>query len=137
MTTSIVCQTSIKTWSEIPFHEMSEAGKLSRASIVNTLSGDIEGEGVLEYLLAYPKIAGDDVIFTGMERIVAKMAARDGSFVLRHEGVFSASAGVSGSLTIIEGSGSGDFTGIRGQGQINAKKGEHGAEYNLILETIV
>ncbi|WP_293936700.1 DUF3224 domain-containing protein [Iodobacter sp.] len=107
MTTSIVCQTSVQTWSEIPFHEMSEAGKLSRASIVNTLSGDIEGEGVLEYLLAYPKIAGGDVIFTGMERIVAKMAARDGSFVLRHEGVFSASAGVSGSLTIIEGSGSG------------------------------
>lgn len=130
----LVCQFVVKSWSETPFHEMPEAGKLSRASIVNTLSGALEGLGTLEYLFVYPITPTDDVLFSGYERIVGQIGALQGSFVIKHEGIYSAATGVNGSLTIVAGSGSDDFFGIRGQGNIIAKAGEHGGSYTLYIE---
>jgi hypothetical protein len=130
----IVCQFSVNSWSETPFHEMPEAGKLSRASIVNTLSGELTGLGTLEYLLAYPVTPGADVQFSGYERIVGQVGTLQGSFIIKHEGIFSPATGVGGSLHIVGGSGTGDFSGIRGQGEIIAKAGEHGGSYALTIE---
>lgn len=128
------CQFIAKNWIEAPFHEMDGAGKLSRASIVNTLSGEIEGEGTLEYLLAYPITAGRDIAFIGYERIVGQIGSHKGSLVLEHEGTFSPESGVNGRLAIVLGSGVGDFSGIAGAGSIAAKAGEHGGEYALTLD---
>ncbi|NHQ85677.1 DUF3224 domain-containing protein [Iodobacter sp. HSC-16F04] len=122
-----------KGWSEIAFHESAGAGKLSRASIGNTLTGDLTGDGVLEYLLSYPRKAGGDVAFMGYERITGKIAEYEGSFVLRHDGLFSSTAGVSGTLSIEPDSGTGDFSGWSGSGKIQAKAGEHGGIYALQL----
>ncbi|MDC8756092.1 DUF3224 domain-containing protein [Janthinobacterium fluminis] len=122
------------SWAETPFHEMADAGKLSRATIVNTLSGGIEGEGTLEYLLAYPAVPGADVAFVGYERIVSAAAGREGSFTMKHEGCFSPLFGVSGALNIVAGSGTGVFAGLGGSGVIKAKAGEHGGEYCLTLD---
>jgi hypothetical protein len=130
----IVCQFIANSWSETPFHEIPEAGKLSRASIVNTLSGELTGLGTLEYLLVYPATPGADVQFSGYERIVATLGTLQGSFVIKHEGIFSPATGVSGNLHIVAGSGTGDFSGIRGQGEIIAKAGEHGGSYALNLD---
>lgn len=121
-----------KQWNEVPFHELAGAGKLSRATIVNLISGDLEGEGVLEYLLCYPNQAGGPVPFIGYERFVGKMGALEGAFTLKHDGTFSPAEGVYGSLEVLNGTG--DFDGIRGKGTISAKPGEHGGEYTVILE---
>lgn len=130
---SVTCQFIAKNWSEAPFHEMNGTGKLSRASITNKLSGGIEGNGTLEYLLAYPNIDGNDVPFVGYERVVGQIGTRAGSFVLKHDGVFSRTSGVNGKLEIIHGSGTGDFVGIGGNGTITAKAGEHGGAYAITL----
>lgn len=130
----IKCQFIAKNWSEIPFHEMDGAGKLSRASITNSLSGEFEGQGILEYLLSYPKTEGSDVPFIGYECIVGRIGTRVGSFAVKHDGAFSPTSGVKGKLEIIPDSGTGDFTGIRGHGTISAKAGEHGGEYSITLE---
>ena len=81
-----------------PLTNATGAGKLSRASIVNTLQGDIEGEGVLEYLLSYPSEAGAAVEFIGYERLVGSVQGRVGSVVLEHRGTFSPVDGVRGTL---------------------------------------
>lgn len=131
--TSVNCQFIATNWSEAPFHEMIGAGKLSRASIANKLSGGLEGDGTLEYQLVYPNIAGIDVPFIGFERVVGQIGTRTGSFVLKHDGVFSATSGVNGKLEVVHGSGTGDFVGIGGEGTITAKAGEHGGEYAIAL----
>jgi hypothetical protein len=134
MSSIVNCKFVATSWSEVPFHEMNGAGKLSRASIRNTLSGGIDAEGTLEYLLTYPSIAGDEVPFIGYERIIGRVEAGNGSFVIRHDGVFSPTSGVNGKLEIMEGSGTGDFVGITGSGIITAKAGEHGGEYALTIQ---
>ncbi|QZA78596.1 DUF3224 domain-containing protein [Deefgea tanakiae] len=132
LSSQIKCNFIAQNWAEIPFHEMEGAGKLSRASITNTLSGDFVGEGILEYLLSYPNAAGD-VTFIGYERIVGAVGELKGTFTVEHHGLFSPTMGVSGALTIVAGSGTGDFSGITGNGQITAIAGEHGGIYTLNL----
>jgi len=128
---NIKCQFIAKNWAEVPFHEIVGAGKLSRASITNKLSGDVEGEGVLEYLLTYPNVEGGDVPFIGYERIIGRVGTREGSFTVRHDGAFSPTSGVTGKLEIVTGRGTGGFVGIGGTGSISSKAGEHGGEYSL------
>lgn len=118
-------------WAEVPCHEMAGAGKLARASISNVHSGGIDAAGTLEYLLAYPASPDMDVAFMGYERIVGSIGARSGSFVVRHHGIYSARAGVQGTLEIVPGSGTGACAGITGSGVITAQPGEHGGEYHM------
>lgn len=132
----IHCQFVAKNWTETPFHEMEHAGKLSRASIVNAISGELVADGVLEYLLAYPKTQGTEVPFIGYERITGTIGSLNGSFVIKHNGVFSPTTGVSGTIEIVNNSGTNDFSGVRGKGKIFAKAGEHGGEYFIEFENI-
>ena len=131
---NIKCQFIAKNWAEVSFHEMVGTGKLSRASITNKLSGDVEGEGVLEYLLSYPNVEGGDVPFIGYERIVGRVGTREGSFTVRHDGVFSSTSGVTGQLEIVTDRGTGGFVGISGTGNISSKAGEHGGEYSFTFD---
>ncbi len=125
-----------KSWAESPFHEMENAGKLSRANIANTITGELVADGVLEYLLAYPNTQGAEVPFIGYERIIGTIGSLHGSFIIKHNGIFSPTAGVSGTIEIVSGSGTNDFSGIRGKGKITARAGEHGGEYFLELEHV-
>lgn len=130
--TSITCQFIARKWEEEPIEILVGAEKISRASIINVLTGDIEGESTLEYRLHYPAIAGDEVPFAGEEHIVGRIGLNKGSFILTHEGKFSPKNGVSGQLVIKAGSGTGDFEEIEGSGTIIAKAGEHVGTYALI-----
>src|ERR1022692_1625850 len=87
MNTQATSTTTIKNWDEKSFHELTGAGKLTRVSVTKTYQGDIEGEGTLEYLMAY----GLDnlVTFVGLERIVGRIRDRSGSFVIQISGVFT------------------------------------------------
>lgn len=127
----LVCQFQARQWNELAFDERTGTGKLSRASIVNTLQGDFEGEGVLEYLLSYPSEAGAAVEFIGYERLVGNVQGRAGSMVVEHRGTFSPVDGVHGTLVVRPGSGTGAWVGLSGAGTIRAKAGEHGGEYRL------
>src|SRR5579871_1299751 len=46
-------QFTIKSWDEKPFSESDGLPKLTRATVTKTLTGDIEGEGHVEYLMTY------------------------------------------------------------------------------------
>ena len=72
----ITLQFTAKSWAETPFHELPGVGKLSRASVTNALSGGLQGEGVLQYLLAYPSAEGGEVAFVGYERVSGHSGAR-------------------------------------------------------------
>jgi hypothetical protein len=77
---------AITSWDEQPYSEGQDQPKLTRARVTRTYTGDIDGEGQVEYLMMY---AGDgSATFVGLERVVGHVAGNAGSFVLQRTGVF-------------------------------------------------
>lgn len=111
----------IKSWDEKPWHEGENGRKLTRATVVKTYSGDLAGEGKIEYVMAYASEAS--AVFVGFERIDGRLAGREGTFVMKDDGVFEEGVAAS-SFEIVEGSGTGDLDGIRGRASVDAVKAD-------------
>lgn len=118
---------AIQSWDEKPFSEGDGLPKLTRASVAKTFTGDIEGEGRVEYLMMYR----DDgtATFVGLERIVGRIGGTAGSFVLQRAGEF-VDGQAKESYSVIPGSATGDLVGLKGDG--NSAVG-HGMEHPFEL----
>jgi hypothetical protein len=44
---------ALKAWDEKPYSEGVDLPKLTRASVTKTFTGDLEGDGQVEYLMVY------------------------------------------------------------------------------------
>jgi hypothetical protein len=75
----------IKSWDEKPYSEGEDLPKMTRASVAKTFTGDIDGEGHVEYVMIYR--SDGTAAFVGLERITGRIAGRNGSFVLQRAGV--------------------------------------------------
>lgn len=118
---------TISSWDEKPYSEGQDQPKLTRAAVTKTFTGDIAGEGQVEYLMMYR--SDGSATFVGLERIVGNIAGRAGSFVLQRAGVFENGAAKE-SYSVVPGSGTGDLRGLRGEGTSAVG---HGAEHPLEL----
>ena len=100
---------------------MEDGRKLAQASVRQAFSGEIEGEGEVEWLMCYrPDLTAD---FVGLERIVGRIGDRAGSFVALHSaGLFDGRV-ARGELTVVRGSGTGELEGLRGSGEFTAPHG--------------
>jgi len=117
----------IKAWDEKPYGEGLGLPKLTRATVTKTFTGDLEGEGQVEYLMVY---RGDSsATFVGLERVVGRLAGRTGSFVLQRTGVFQGGRAKE-AYTVVPGSATGDLPGLRGDGSSAVG---HGAEHPFTL----
>ena len=117
---------AIKSWDEKPYSE--EHGiKLTRATVTKTYTGDITGDGHVEYLMVYR--ADGSAAFVGIERVSGKLMGKHGSFVLRRTGVFEGGLAKE-DYTIIAGSGTGELKGISGGGHSEVG---HGMEHPFTL----
>jgi hypothetical protein len=105
----------IASWDEGPYAEHEEAPKLTAAKVTASYSGDIEGEGTSQSVMAY--VGGAE--YRGYERIVGSLGGRSGSFVLRAEGTWE--DGVARTRwTVVPGSATGELEGLRGEGGYDA-----------------
>jgi hypothetical protein len=104
----------ITSWDEHPIVEWDD-GKVTKAAITKTYAGDIEGDAVLEYVLAYR--SDGTAAFVGLERITGTADGRAGSLVLRQVGEFADGA-ANATLTVV--GGSGDFADAAGDGDLVA-----------------
>jgi hypothetical protein len=111
----------IKSWDETPWHEGDDGRKLTRATVIKTYSGDLEGEGTMEYVMAYA--SGTSAIFVGIERVDGRLDGRTGTFVMKDAGTFEDGVAAS-SFEIVEGSGTGDLRGISGRASVDAVKAD-------------
>lgn len=118
---------TIKSWDEKPYSEGPDLPKLTRGTVTKTFTGDIAGEGQVEYLMMYR--ADGSAAFVGLERIVGHFAGKAGSFVLQRTGVFEKGAAKE-TFFVIPGSGTGELQGLRGEGTSAVG---HGTEYPLTL----
>ena len=118
---------TIKKWDEKPIDERQELPKLTRAAVTRTFTGDIAGEGDVEYLMMYR--SDGSATFVGLERIVGHVAGKAGSFVLQRTGTFE-NGMAKETYFVISGSGTGQLVGLRGEGTSAVG---HGTEHPLTL----
>jgi hypothetical protein len=118
---------TIGSWDEKPYSVGPDMPKLTRASVTKSYTGDIEGEGQVEYLMMY---RGDgSASFVGLERVVGRIAGKAGAFVLQRTGVFE-SGQAKESYSVIPGSATGELRGLQGEGRSALG---HGTKYPFTL----
>lgn len=115
MSTSGHASFKATTWEETPFAEFDGGRKLTRVHAVFAYEGDVEGEGVVDYLMAYgPDGVGN---FVGMERITGRVGEKSGSFVAQHTGTFDTQS-VTTRWEFVPGLGTEALAGITGSGEL-------------------
>lgn len=87
---------------------------LRRSKLTHHYLGDIEAESRFE-CLAFAGATGVSN-FVGLEYLTGRIGDRVGGFMLQHIGSVKSGQSIS-TLNVISGSGTGDFTGIKGHGR--------------------
>jgi len=118
---------AIKSWDEKAYSEGQDLPRLTRARVTKTFTGDIEGEGQVEYLMMYR--SDGSATFVGLERFVGRIGGRTGTFVLQRTGVFE-NGQAKESYSVIPGSATGELQGLRGDGHSAVG---HGTEHPFSL----
>jgi len=107
-------------WDEKPYEQISPSVKMTRASAVFEFKGEMEGRGLVEYLMYYRHADESDphnaeAVYVGLIRFTGRLHGKSGSFVLEDHGTFEGRAARS-TLTIVPGSGTDELRGITGKG---------------------
>jgi hypothetical protein len=111
----------ITSLNEDPVEDRPDGGKLTRAWGDQTFSGDITGDGAVQWVSLY---RGDKTArLIGLQRISGSVGGRDGSVVIEAAADFSG-ASSKGTWTVVPGSGTGDLAGITGSGSFEAAGGK-------------
>jgi hypothetical protein len=119
----------ISDWDEHPFDELDGERKLTQASVKQAFSGDIAGDGIVEWLMCYRP--GQTTDFVGLQRISGRIGDRSGSFVLlQTAGTFDGKV-AKGRLSVVPDSGTGELRGLQGTGDFIAP---HGGEPSMTLD---
>lgn len=127
VTKSANARFAIKRWDEKPYSEGQDQPRLTRASVTKTYTGDIEGEGQVEYLMMYR--SDGSATFVGIERVVGRIGGKTGTFVLQRTGIFE-NGQAKESYSVIPGSATGDLQGLLGDGSSAVG---HGMEHPFAL----
>jgi len=117
--------------SEDAYREVEGGVRLTRAKGTQRFTGDIEGDGSVEWLMCYSP--DGTARFLGLQEITGSIGGRAGSFVVEatgdHDGMRS-----KGTWSVIPGSGTGALAGISGEGGFEAPSGPNASysfEYRL------
>jgi len=114
---------TVKAWDEKPIVQTDAGGKLTRASVAGSYAGEVEGEATSEMVMCYRPDGTAD--YVGLERIVGRVAGHAGTFVLRSAGAFDGTE-AKATLSVVTGSGTGELTGLQGEGEFAAPHGNQG-----------
>ena len=120
MSTHAQAKFEVQSWEENAYLELEGDAKLTRASVGQGFTGDLEGEGSVEWLMCYREDKTAE--FVGLQRFVGRLGSRSGSFVMRTQGSFDGSE-AKGSLTVVAGSGTQELSAITGAGSFAAPLG--------------
>jgi hypothetical protein len=121
----------VMKWEERPYDDATGMPMLAHATVTHELTGDIEGEASITYLLAYDSNPGTGAAYVGLARITGRIGDRYGTFVARDVGAFD--NGIAESCwTILPGLATGSLCGLRGEGHFAAT--DSGASYSFDYE---
>lgn len=103
---------------EIPYSEVTVGPKLTKGNFIMEYNGELQGKGELQELKCY--LTDSLATVYGFERITGSIGDKSGSFVLEHVGKYENGV-LSSSRTVMQGSGTEELTGIKGE--INFESG--------------
>jgi Protein of unknown function (DUF3224) len=112
----------VKTYLPSPFDEIADGPALVEIQVTETFSGDIQGEGTVRFIQAARR--DGSATFVGIERVRGSVAGRQGTFLLQDSGTLAGKE-VNGTWFVVPGSGTGELTGLRGDGGFKAQLGEN------------
>src|SRR5262245_9271528 len=113
-------QFELASWDEATYQELETGGKLTRASVRQQFTGDVRGDGAVEWLM-YSNADGT-ARFVGWQHVDGAVGDTKGTFVLETEGDFDGGSAV-GRWTVVAGSGTGGLAGLTGTGRFEAPHG--------------
>ena len=117
-----------KSWDEKPYQEFDGGGKLTKAKVVQGFTGDIEGEGDCEYLMAYPNEQSAN--YVALQVVTGAVGGKKGSFVLQVAGSYDGTE-AKGTWFVVTGSGTGELKKLSGEGGFHAP---HGSKMHYTLD---
>ena len=131
---------SVTKWEEVTVREVSPQMKMTKASVVYQLSGDLAGAAHIEYLMFYRHSDPNDqhkasADYVGLVHFDGVLSGKTGSCALKDTGTFDAGEARS-RLQIIEGSGTGQLKGISGSGLYVANQDGFTWELGLVLQLL-
>ncbi|GAA2235037.1 MULTISPECIES: DUF3224 domain-containing protein [Streptomyces] len=107
--------------------------RLAHASVRNTFTGGIEAAGTTcEYAIVY--VTAKTGSFSGMELLTGRVDGREGSFAVEERGWFGEDGTVHCTFEVVPGSGSGELTGLTGEGGFTARHGETAVPYRFAYD---
>jgi hypothetical protein len=112
---------TVRKYEPSAYDEQAEGPVLTRIHVEESFSGDITGDGVVEFLQAAR--ADESASFVGIERVTGELGGRRGTFLLQDAGAVRDNI-VRGDWFVIPGSGTGQLAGLRGEGGFRANLGE-------------
>lgn len=117
---------TVAKWDEKDFSELPHEMKITKADIEFTVTGDVEGKAVVQYVMFYSKHNKSDphnssAKYVGLMEFSGKISGRTGTFVLEDNGIFK-SGNADSELKIIADSGTADLQNIKGHGKYSANK---------------
>ncbi|WP_375388653.1 DUF3224 domain-containing protein [uncultured Amnibacterium sp.] len=113
----------VSRWEPAAFDEIEGGSSLVQIDVAESLTGDLVGQGAARMLQVLRP--DGSATFCAVERITGVLAGRHGTFVLQDTGVLGASGDVSGTWSVVPGSGTGRLAGLRGDGGFSAVLGSH------------
>lgn len=120
---------AVASWDEETYEELENGGKLTRAAVTQAFTGDIDGEGAVQWLMSYR--SDGTAHFVGLQRIQGTLGEHTGGFVLETVGEFDGRA-AKATWAVVPGSGSAGLERIRGEGTFTADpKGSFELDYEL------
>jgi hypothetical protein len=122
---------TVASWDENTYQELSDNGKLTKATVTFGLTGDLAGEATWDAVMCYRP--DGTATYTGMQRVDGQLGGVDGSFVVRADGDF-VNGEARSRWQVIAGSGTGGLSGLTGSGTAVATAeppGQYILEYDL------
>jgi len=116
------------SWDEKPYQEFEDGRKLTKATVVQTLTGGISGEVSTEYVMAYT--SESYASYVGMALMKGTLGDKQGTFLLRLVGTFEGGI-ASGTWSVVSGSGTGALKALQGEGGFRAP---HGTQMDYTLD---
>jgi hypothetical protein len=116
-------RTEVKSFVPTTFDEAPGGPTLVEVQLVETFSGDVEGEGTGRAIQAARK--DGSATFVGVERVRGSIGGRQGTFLLQVAGTVVGQE-MHAEWFVVPGSGTGELRGLRGDGGFKAEPGKQG-----------
>ncbi len=111
----------VESWDENEIQQGLDGRKSTHAVVKQSVSGDATGTGLAHWLMAYRPDGTAD--YLGLQHVEARIGDLSGTFACGSRGTFDGTT-ADARLDILEGSGTGDLTGIAGSGTFSAPHGD-------------